>query len=198
MILRHRHRGIDHKIERTLAKQTDMRHFVISQLLEKISIIAFCLCAAASLSFVHLHCPGSAHWQRMLQLMQEMFEAYTAILQFFFAFEQFQSHILQWIFMTTSIAVDEFIQNFLLFRSRWGCQIMIQPSIVTFNTAMASPWEARLTRAPWSSRFPPWFFEEASQIPSQATLCLLEQLTTIALQPNQISSLESVKEITYN
>lgn len=79
-----------------------------------------------------------------------------------------------------------------------GCQIMIQPSIVTFNTAMASPWEARLTRAPWSSRFPPWFFEEASQIPSQATLCLLEQLTTIALQPNQISSLESVKEITCN
>ena len=88
-ISRYRHRGIDHKIERTLAKQTDMRHFVISQLLEKIFIIAFCLCAAASLSFVHLHCPGSAHWQRMLQLMQEMFEAYTAILQFFLHLSNF-------------------------------------------------------------------------------------------------------------
>ena len=108
-ILRHRNRGLITKLRELWQKQTDMRHFVISQLLEKISIIAFCLCAAASLSFVHLHCPGSAHWQRMLQLMQEMFEAYNVILQFLFAFEQFQSHILQWIFMTTSIAVDEFI-----------------------------------------------------------------------------------------
>lgn len=82
-ILRHRNRGLITKLRELSQKQTDMRHFVISQLLEKISIIAFGLCAAASLSFVHLHCPGSAHWQRMLQLMQEMFEAYHAILQFF-------------------------------------------------------------------------------------------------------------------
>jgi len=88
-ILRHRNRGLITKLRELWQKQTDMRHFVISQLLEKISIIAFCLCAAASLSFVHLHCPGSAHWQRMLQLMQEMFEAYHAILQFFLHLSNF-------------------------------------------------------------------------------------------------------------
>ena len=35
-------------------RETDMRIFVISQLLEKISIIAFCVVAAASFSFCSL------------------------------------------------------------------------------------------------------------------------------------------------
>ena len=195
-ILRHRNRGIDHKIERTSAK-TDWHE-------------TLCHFSASWENLYHcflLMCSGQPFFcslalSRICALAEDVAVDARDVWglpcnsSVFFAFEQFQSQ--RWIFMTTSIAVDEFIQNFLLFRSRWGCQIMIQPSIVTFNTAMASPWEARLTRAPWSSRFPPWFFEEASQIPSQATLCLLEQLTTIALQPNQISSLESVKEITYN
>lgn len=198
-ILRNRNRGIDHKIERTLAK-TDWHetlcHFSTSWENRYHCFLFMCSGQPAFLLFTCIVQDlrtgrGCCSWcKRCLR----------PTLQFFSFFRI-------WAISIPHPAVDLYdnfnccwwiYQTFLLFRSRWGCQIMIQPSIVTFNTAMASPWEARLTRAPWSSRFPPWFFEEASQIPSQATLCLLEQLTTIALQPNQISSLESVKEITYN
>ena len=109
-ILRHRNRGLITKLRELWQKQTDMRHFVISQLLEKISIIAFC-------SGQPFFC--SLALSRICALAEDVAVDARDVWglpcnsSVFFAFEQFQSQ--RWIFMTTSIAVDEFIKHFSCF-----------------------------------------------------------------------------------
>ncbi len=166
-----------------------MRIFVISQLLEKISIIAFCVVAAASFSFCSLAVSRICALAKDVAVDARDVWGLHCDSSVFFPFENFQSHILGWIFLTTSIAVDEFDQKNLNF----SCfAVVVSDHDPTehcdlqhcYGISMGGMWQSS-----FSSPFSSMFFE-ASQIPSQATLCLLEQLTTIALQPNQISSLE--------